>query len=341
MGRTPREALEALAAQGLSRAEGVNVVARRMVLRHLGGAGAEVTGDRELMLRLARMTGEALRFAWLGLRRDKELVLAAVRSDGLALQWASAELKGDREVVLAAVQNNGLALQWSHLKSDAEVIQKAVEENEFALQHATNHDIVKVLTLQFLRMREVDDGRVSALPAVEPAAQPAAHSSALALSVVPVDALGALPAAPSLTTRRGSRTDEAQPATPAAWNAEYRRSFLDGFDAEEVESADECSVCLEPCVGRFTILPCGHRYHTECLHKWLTNHRTCPNCRQTAFQPDRQTQPAHSLSAPHSALQPDRPQFLPPLTSRLPAAPAARGAPRLANQRPGSISVRH
>ena len=79
-----------------------------------------------------------------------------MRSDGLALQWASAELKGDREVVLAAVQNNGLALQWSHLKSDAEVVHQAVEQNEHALRHATGHDLVQVLMLRFLRMREGD-----------------------------------------------------------------------------------------------------------------------------------------------------------------------------------------
>ena len=54
------------------------------------------------------------------------------------------------------MRNNGLALQWSHLKSDAEVIHQAVEQNEHALRHATGHDLVEVLMLHFLRMREGD-----------------------------------------------------------------------------------------------------------------------------------------------------------------------------------------
>jgi len=51
--------------------------------------------------------------------------------------------------------------------------------------------------------------------------------------------------------------------------------------------AEECSVCLEPCVRRLAILPCGHWFHVQCLKRWHAsttgrNHQTCPNCRQPA-----------------------------------------------------------
>lgn len=25
--------------------------------------------------------------------------------------------------------------------------------------------------------------------------------------------------------------------------------------------------------------PCGHKYHKECLTKWMDNNLVCPNCR--------------------------------------------------------------
>ena len=41
---------------------------------------------------------------------------------------------------------------------------------------------------------------------------------------------------------------------------------------------EECSICLE---SEGTLVPskCGHKFHTECLVKWLENKNTCPNCR--------------------------------------------------------------
>ena len=44
------------------------------------------------------------------------------------------------------------------------------------------------------------------------------------------------------------------------------------------EETEECSICLE---SEGTLVPskCGHKFHTECLVKWLENKNTCPNCR--------------------------------------------------------------
>ena len=58
------------------------------------------------------------------------------------------------------------------------------------------------------------------------------------------------------------------------------------------ESIDEdemdlytCAVCLDEFAAgdRITRLPCIHRYHAECIGKWLANSSLCPVCKQNAF----------------------------------------------------------
>lgn len=43
-----------------------------------------------------------------------------------------------------------------------------------------------------------------------------------------------------------------------------------------------CSICTSDFELRekVTALRCGHAYHTDCIMKWLTDHSTCPVCRQ-------------------------------------------------------------
>ncbi|KAI3980917.1 hypothetical protein MKX01_025482 [Papaver californicum] len=42
-----------------------------------------------------------------------------------------------------------------------------------------------------------------------------------------------------------------------------------------------CSICLEEfgTQRQVTHLPCFHKYHSDCVLPWLTNHSHCPYCR--------------------------------------------------------------
>ncbi|KAL1215305.1 E3 ubiquitin-protein ligase MPSR1 [Cardamine amara subsp. amara] len=42
-----------------------------------------------------------------------------------------------------------------------------------------------------------------------------------------------------------------------------------------------CAICLEEWSkgDLATELPCKHKYHLECIDKWLKIHSTCPQCR--------------------------------------------------------------
>ena len=56
---------------------------------------------------------------------------------------------------------------------------------------------------------------------------------------------------------------------------------------ENKPDATECTVCMEPpssgdsCVE----LPCGHRFHSDCIKPWFSAHDTCPTCRRSIAQP--------------------------------------------------------
>lgn len=64
-----------------------------------------------------------------------------------------------------------------------------------------------------------------------------------------------------------------------------RRSFVDeeleSVCDEESASGKSCSICLEEfCEGvRVTRLPCRHRFHENCIVRWLSCNHVCPLCR--------------------------------------------------------------
>lgn len=57
-----------------------------------------------------------------------------------------------------------------------------------------------------------------------------------------------------------------------------KRLVEDNRSLRGSEETEECSICLE---SEGTLVPskCGHKFHTECLVKWLEKKNTCPNCR--------------------------------------------------------------
>ena len=42
---------------------------------------------------------------------------------------------------------------------------------------------------------------------------------------------------------------------------------------------EECCICLDISAIDWSILPCGHKFHKECISIWLRKNRTCPICR--------------------------------------------------------------
>jgi hypothetical protein len=58
-----------------------------------------------------------------------------------------------------------------------------------------------------------------------------------------------------------------------------KRLVEDNRSLRGSEEVEECSICLES-EGLLVPSKCGHKFHTECLVKWLENKNTCPNCRE-------------------------------------------------------------
>lgn len=44
---------------------------------------------------------------------------------------------------------------------------------------------------------------------------------------------------------------------------------------------EECSICQDKYgfLDEICELPCGHKFHKDCVDKWLENNTTCPMCR--------------------------------------------------------------
>ncbi|KAG8079624.1 hypothetical protein GUJ93_ZPchr0007g4604 [Zizania palustris] len=63
-----------------------------------------------------------------------------------------------------------------------------------------------------------------------------------------------------------------------------------GEDGDAADSLGECAICLDA-FGAGKEMPCGHRFHGECLERWLGVHGSCPVCRRelpAAEQPEEQ-----------------------------------------------------
>ena len=41
----------------------------------------------------------------------------------------------------------------------------------------------------------------------------------------------------------------------------------------------ECCICMEQIVCEEETTNCGHKFHTDCIHKWCETNNNCPMCR--------------------------------------------------------------
>ncbi|KAF3322625.1 E3 ubiquitin-protein ligase RING1 [Carex littledalei] len=63
---------------------------------------------------------------------------------------------------------------------------------------------------------------------------------------------------------------------------------------EEEKPEEECAICMEKLFGKenkeavVKETPCGHKYHSKCIEKWLEKHLSCPLCRYQMPQEDRE-----------------------------------------------------
>ena len=64
----------------------------------------------------------------------------------------------------------------------------------------------------------------------------------------------------------------------------------------------ECSICMDevPLGDQVTELPCHHWFHFECIKAWLSEHDTCPHCRQ-GITPRDADAAAQQPRSPHQA----------------------------------------
>ena len=104
------------------------------------------------------------------------------------------------------------------------------------------------------------------------------------------------------------------PATAAAIKALPTRTLALSDLGESGKG--ECSICMDEVLPGATVteLPCHHWFHGDCIRAWLTEHDTCPHCRQgimpkESSDPNRPRQPSqaplHDMNTPEYA----RPQM--------------------------------
>ncbi len=70
------------------------------------------------------------------------------------------------------------------------------------------------------------------------------------------------------------------PASEAAIAALPKREITKEDQADSGKA--ECSICMDEVDlgATVTVLPCNHWFHHDCIKAWLTEHDTCPHCRQ-------------------------------------------------------------
>eukprot|EP01050_Picozoa_sp_SAG11_P020927 SAG11_NODE_3620_length_2332_cov_2.379758_3_plen_319_part_01 len=102
----------------------------------------------------------------------------------------------------------------------------------------------------------------------------------------------------------------AVPARPDAVERLARGTHGEEATSARSEGPTVCVICMGAlAVGdEFTDMPCGHRFHSDCLRPWLRN--TCPSCRRALPSAGARLVPAPAPAVPASG---GAPRSWPPL----------------------------
>jgi len=64
--------------------------------------------------------------------------------------------------------------------------------------------------------------------------------------------------------------------------ANFQRDMIPRLlNSQEETEPEECSICFEMTDRHPSMWPeCQHKFHAECINKWITYQAKCPNCRK-------------------------------------------------------------
>ncbi|XP_072901400.1 E3 ubiquitin-protein ligase DZIP3-like isoform X2 [Hemitrygon akajei] len=83
----------------------------------------------------------------------------------------------------------------------------------------------------------------------------------------------------SKLSARSNRSQNNPPQT-SVWHSSRQQGFKPWEGAAALSEEDPCVICHEELTAEsMLILPCAHKFHSQCIEPWLNEQRTCPTCR--------------------------------------------------------------
>ncbi|XP_078416148.1 E3 ubiquitin-protein ligase DZIP3-like isoform X5 [Cetorhinus maximus] len=78
-----------------------------------------------------------------------------------------------------------------------------------------------------------------------------------------------------------SNSGQKKPSHQSVWHLSRQQGLKSWEGARGLtEEQDPCVICHEELtIESMLVLPCAHKFHTQCIGPWLNEQRTCPTCR--------------------------------------------------------------